>query len=113
MKPPCVRLFTCCLTALAVTFCSTAAAQEGSTRPPQQLETLKGQIRSARQELAMEHERAQQLQTRLACTETLLQAYGACGQEHEADSPDYWDCVQAALAGEDECRSLGAQSTGP
>lgn len=106
-------LFICCLAALAAPMCSTAVAQDEPTARPQQLETLRGQIASAREELATERERAQALEVRLACTEELLQDYHACGDQHEMNSPPYWDCVQRAIAGEDKCRGVQTQNNGP
>ena len=92
---------------------SPAAAEDLSSARQQELAILKGQLASAREELATEHARSQQLQTRLTCTEALLTGYDACGQEHEAESPTYWECVQDALALDNKCQNAQAQNDSP
>ena len=102
-----------CLPALAPLFCSPIAAQEVPSAHQQKLATLQQQLTSAREELATEHERSQQLQTRLVCTEELLQGYHACGKQHQPESETYWACVQGALALDDECLSAQVQNDSP
>ena len=99
-----------CLSALAPPLWSTAAAQEVPSAHQQELATLRQQLTSAREELATEYERSQQLQTRLVCTEALLQGYHTCGEQHQPESETYWACVQGALAMDDECQSAQARN---
>ena len=92
---------------------SPAAAQEDPSPHRQELEALKEQLASAREELTTEHARSQQLQTRLVCTEELLQGYHACGEQHEPESQTYWACVQDALALDNKCQNAQAQNDSP
>ena len=84
-----------------------------AARTLEELAALRDQLASAREELATEHARSRQLQTRLMCTEELLTGYHACRQEHEAESQTYWECVQDVLAGDDKCQNAHAQNEVP
>ncbi len=102
-----------CLSAPAPLIGSPAAAQDVPSAHQQELATLKEQLAAAREELATEHARSQQLQTRLVCTEELLEGYQACGELHDAESQPYWECVQGALAVDDKCQNAQAQNDSP
>ena len=104
--------FLCCLLMLGVMLCSTAAAQNEPNDQAQQRQTLQEQIQSAREALVTERERTHELEARLACKEELLQGYDACGEEHELESPVYWDCVQSALAGHQDCQDASVEGDG-
>ncbi len=99
-----------CQIVLGVVFCSPAVAQNEPNTQAKQLQTLQDQIQSAREALVTEQERTHELEARLACKEELLQGYDACGQKHELESPAYWNCVQSALAGHQDCK--GARPEG-
>ena len=102
----------CWLVVPSVMLCSTAVAQDAPPTQAQQVETLQEQIQSARDALHNEQERTHELEARLACTEELLQGYDACGEKHEPESPSYWNCVQSALAGHQDCKGSRVEGEG-